>query len=110
MVMTPNQTEKRTELRRCLREYAEQRETVFGLQARLVELIRTGLDAEFSDKEKRRFYREFVPNIDAYDPRFQPRSGVLGNVADFFSHLLGGDRRMTEDEVRRSVARLLEWI
>ncbi len=103
-------TIRRENLRRVLREYTEQRESVFGLQARLLDLIRSGLDEELSEPERRRFYREFSPVIDMYDPKLQPRPSIRGRVMDFFGSVFGGDRRVTEDKVRKSVARLLEWV
>ncbi len=101
---------RRENLRHVLREYADQRETVFGLQARILDLIRSGLDQELSESERRRFYREFSPVIDMYDPKLQPRPSTAGRIMDFLGSIFGGDRRVTEDEVRQSVVRLLNWV
>jgi hypothetical protein len=82
---------QREELRKCLNRYLAQDLSALGLQSRIYEPIKSGLDVELCEDEKKKFYREFSGVIDLYDPQLRPRSGFVGRVVDFMGAAFFGD-------------------
>ena len=62
--MTATETNKRTELRALLTSFAAHEVSVQELQSKLEAIVRSDLRGHFSEREWKRFYREFAYVID----------------------------------------------
>ena len=99
----------RSAVRQELVRYLARERSFHELRRCILEHLEAGLPAELGKREWRDFKAEFSYVIDLYTDEGQPRKTGLGPVV-FFGRMFARDHRISEEQVRRSVGRLLKWL
>jgi len=110
MVKTSSLPLHRSVLRHELSCYLANEVSIHELRRRILDHLESDLRNELCDREWRDFKAEFSYVIDMYNEEVQPRKTGLGKALELLGRTFAGNYRISEEQVRKSVDRLLKWL